>query len=441
MFDKSPFFFYTLLFNFIVSFLKKLNNGSFIKSLLKRILIGFEIFFVLLIIIAGVRSYILSPEVGFDNEARGTFLDLPTDIAFIPGDDNQFFVTEKITGLIKYFKEGEFQLVALDLGNSLYKKGWEEGLLGIAFDPQFKKRRHAYVFYTGNDSSQTMTITVSRFDVGEDMVFDKGSELPIITFDKDGESHNGGNLLFGADGYLYISIGYGAHITDTLQDRSTLLGTILRIDVSDSEPGKPYKIPADNPFVGKEGRGEIWAYGLRNPWRIGFDSQTKRLYAGDVGGTQREEINEILRGSNYGWPVMEGELKMKDGIDENDYEAPLASFPRSISRSVTGGVVYRGNDNPELVGKYVFADYLRGLYMINLPEKGELKTGIDKLLMFKQPTEYGNNIGEVRHIVSIKENSQRELFLVNLQGEILKVREISWGEQIEWLLFNTLNFK
>ncbi|MCA9089950.1 MAG: PQQ-dependent sugar dehydrogenase [Planctomycetaceae bacterium] len=250
----------------------------------------------------------------------------------------------------------------------------EEGLLGLAFHPEFKSNGHLYLYYTRQDDAHTSVI--SRFTADpKSGIVDPASEQVIMLIDQPFWNHNGGTIAFGPDGYLYIALGDGGSGNDpyrNAQNLSVLLGSILRIDVDHQDEGLAYAIPKDNPFVGQEGaRGEIYAYGVRNIWRMAFDRQTGHLWAGDVGQNLWEEIDIITKGGNYGWNLREGHHVFGNESTEGrtDLIEPVWEYDHQIGKSITGGTVYRGSSVPELVGKYVYADYVTGkIWALNYDE-------------------------------------------------------------------------
>lgn len=243
----------------------------------------------------------------------------------------------------------------------------EQGLLGLAMHPNFKENGQFFVSYTAKDDDRSV---ISRFHVSKDDPnrADPKSEEILMEISQSFKNHNGGPIEFGPDGYLYIAMGDGGFRNDPElngQDLSSLLGKILRIDVDHPADGKPYGIPKDNPFVSVEGaRPEIYAYGLRNPWRMAFDSKTGRLWLGDVGQELWEEVNVIEKGGNYGWSVREGAYSFGNQAQPKSGPAttidPVWAYDHGVGKSITGGRVYRGSKAPELVGKYIFADYVSG---------------------------------------------------------------------------------
>jgi quinoprotein glucose dehydrogenase len=240
----------------------------------------------------------------------------------------------------------------------------EEGLLGLAFHPKFSQNGQFFVYYT--TTSAPHTSVVSRFHLlPNSNRADPNSELELMRIQQPFWNHNGGGLAFGPDGYLYIALGDGGAANDPMgngQNLSTLLGSILRIDVDREDSGRKYGIPKDNPFVNHErARSEIWAYGLRNVWGMSFDRETGTFWAADVGQDLWEEIDLIVKGGNYGWNLREGKHKFKNGADPRpDLIEPIWEYHHDVGKSITGGMVYRGKKFPELVGCYLYADYITG---------------------------------------------------------------------------------
>jgi putative heme-binding domain-containing protein len=243
-------------------------------------------------------------------------------------------------------------------------------MYGLVFHPKFEQNRFCYVCYTlapKDGSLQRLPdgSRVSRFTVtkAEPPRIDPDSEEIVITFA--GGGHNGGDLHFGPDGMLYISTGDSANPNppdplNTGQDCSDLLSSVLRIDVDHKDEGKNYSVPRDNPFAGmKDVRPEIWAFGFRNPWRMGFDRQTGDLWVGDVGWELWESVHKVVKGGNYGWSIVEARqpIKPNQKIGPTPIRPPMIELPHTIAASVTGGYVYRGKKFPELVGDYIFGDW------------------------------------------------------------------------------------
>lgn len=254
----------------------------------------------------------------------------------------------------------------LDINERVNDAGNEEGLLGLAFDPDYRRNGYFYVHYSASGPRRSI---VSRFSVsGNDPnVADAESERIILQVAQPYSNHNGGQLLFGPDGYLYAGLGDGGSRGDpgqNGQNTSTLLGSILRIDVDPVDSEDAYAIPSDNPFAdqGEGVRGEVWAYGLRNPWRFTFDRVTGDLWAGDVGQYRFEEVNIIKSGGNYGWNVMEGFhcFQSPGDCNQEGLSQPLIEYDRGDGCSVTGGYVYRGARLPSLYGAYIYGDFCSG---------------------------------------------------------------------------------
>jgi glucose/arabinose dehydrogenase len=260
--------------------------------------------------------------------------------------------------------------------------GGERGLLGLAFHPEFQDNRRLFVHYSRAGDGATV---ISELRASADRsTADAGSERVLITVAQPFANHNGGQLAFGPDGYLYIGLGDGGGGGDPFgnaQNPNVLLGKILRIDVDGTAQGRAYALPRDNPFGqggADPGAGlpEIWAVGLRNPWRFSFDPEGGDLYIGDVGQGAWEEIDrqpgDSPGGENYGWNVMEGRHCFQNDCDQTGYVKPIAEYGHDLGCSVTGGHVYRGTAQPTLRGVYVFADYCSGIVFTLQVDQGTI---------------------------------------------------------------------
>lgn len=277
----------------------------------------------------------------------------PVDLQSAYDGSGRLFIIEKY-GVIRLFKDGLLlQEPFLNIDDRVNDRGNEMGLLGFAFHPNFEQNGYFYVNYTG-EGGHTF---ISRFQASGDTA-DPNSETILLTVNQPYPNHNGGAVTFGPDGYLYLGLGDGGAGGDPLkngQNIESLLGKILRIDV---DQGDPYAIPADNPFGN-----EVWAYGLRNPWRISFDQVTGDLWIGDVGQNVWEEIDYLPAGSpggaNFGWSIMEASYGY-DGEAQPGLLLPAAEYSHDFGCSVTGGYVYRGA-MPEWNGVYLYGDYCSGI--------------------------------------------------------------------------------
>ena len=339
-----------------------------------------------------------------------------------PGNPNRWYIVEQ-RGRIFYFendgstsiKEEYLNIAtrvrAYDDPGGGYKE--EQGLLGFAFDPNFETNGYFYVNYTGNGSPGTTII--SRFSSNASGTEgDSDSEQILLEIDQPYTNHNGGHIEFGPNGYLYIGMGDGGSGGDPLghgQDKETLLGAILRIDVSGEGA---YSIPSDNPFVGTAGADEIYAYGLRNPWRFHFDRENGTLWAGDVGQDQFEEIDIIINGGNYGWNVREGEhCYGSSNCDSEGMIDPVAEYNHSQGYSVTGGYVYRGTQLTSLSGKYLYGDYGSGNIWA-LTDNGDSLSYTSEMILADTD----------KTIASFVEDLNGEIYIVSLYtGEFLKLIE------------------
>ena len=365
---------------------------------------------------------------------------LVNPVAFVvdPGDPSTFYVVEQ-RGTIRQVRNNTVaQSPFLDLRSSILSGG-ERGLLGMAFAPDAVESRRFYVNFT-NLNGDTV---VARFTRRADGQVDPNSRFDLLwpdgrrTISQPFSNHNGGHLAFGPDGYLYIGLGDGGSGGDPMnlaQNPNTLLGKMLRIDVNvpDSD-ARGYRIPEDNPFVDRQpiaALPEIWAFGLRNPWRYNFDDWTRggvgALVIADVGQNAREEVNWEPRGSggrNYGWRLREGRANfdLRTPAAYGPLSEPIYDYPRSGGMSITGGYVYRGGAlDPMFNGRYFFADFVAGrVYTIGLHlGEGQEATAVDMLEL----TELLGGTQELGMISSFGVDSQGELYIVSYdRGRILKI--------------------
>jgi glucose/arabinose dehydrogenase len=296
---------------------------------------------------------------------------------FSPKDQtNRLFVIEQ-QGIIRVFENDvntETSTVFLDITSNV-TYGGEQGLLGLAFDPDYQNNGYFYINYVTDNPRRTI---IARYNTSTDNPneADMESELILLEIEQPFTNHNGGNLAFGPDGYLYIGTGDGGSAGDpykNAQNQSTLLGKILRIDVTSTSQGRNYSIPDDNPFAGnllgyKE---EIFAVGFRNPWRFSFDAESQRLWVADVGQQEREEIDLVEKGKNYGWNIMEGSLPYAGG-DQEGLELPIWEYGHDQGNAVIGGYVYHGPTVTMLTGSYIYGDYGSGkIWALTLNETDE----------------------------------------------------------------------
>ena len=308
----------------------------------------------------------------------GDVMQRPTTITH--AGDERLFVTSQNGRIYILNPSGEYlEQPFLDITERVQSSGNEQGLLGLAFDPDFENNNRFYVNYTHSAEGSTIT-RVSRFLVSDDPnVADAASEVVLLEFSQPFSNHNGGHIEFGPDGYLYIGTGDGGSYGDPMnnaQSLTTLLGKMLRIDVS----GETYSIPADNPFVGvADAREEIWAYGLRNPWKFHIDTASGNIFIADVGQGEWEEVNVhplTDGGANFGWRCYEAEeaYDLSECSGDEDIAFPVYQYPHSTGGcSVTGGVVYHGTEFPNLEDKYFFCDYCSGrFYLMYTAPTGDL---------------------------------------------------------------------
>jgi glucose/arabinose dehydrogenase len=301
--------------------------------------------------------------VGLQEVVSG--LSFPLYLTAPSGDPSRLFIVEK-GGAIRVVKDGVLLPTPfLDLTGRV-STGGEQGLLGLAFDPEYASNGRFVVHYT--DGNGNTVVSLFRVAAGDADLADPGSETVVLTAEQPFSNHNGGQILFGPDGMLYVGLGDGGSGGDPGgrgQSVADLLGSILRIDV---RGGTGYTVPPDNPFAGStEARPEIWSFGLRNPWRFTFDPATGDLYVADVGQNAWEEVDVVRaaegagRGTNFGWNVTEGRhCYAGAGCDLGAFTLPVLEYGHGEGCSITGGFVYRGAAIPDLQGHYFYADYCQG---------------------------------------------------------------------------------
>jgi glucose/arabinose dehydrogenase len=326
-----------------------------------------------------------------------------------PAGDARLFVVEQ-SGRVLIIDGGEVrERPFLDISARL-RFGGERGLLSIAFHPDYARNSYFFVNYSEKVNGATR---VERYRVSEDANrADPASAQLILRVEQPYSNHNGGHILFGPDGMLYIAMGDGGSGGDpkeNSQNRATLLGALLRIDV---DSGDPYAVPPDNPFVGEAGaRPEIWAWGLRNPWRIAFDGDL--LYVADVGQDDWEEVTIVAAaaaGLNHGWNLMEGNHCFdEDDCDSAGLVPPAYEYDHDEGCSITGGLVYRGAAIPALAGHYLFSDYCSG-FLRSLSQGGGGTVEMHEWAA-----------GDIGNVTSFGEDSAGELYITNSDGEVLKL--------------------
>lgn len=293
-----------------------------------------------------------------------TALESPVDLTYAPGGSSNVLYVLEQAGRVRVLRDGVLQEKPfLDITDRVGSRGNEQGLLGIAFAPDFARSRRFFVNYTDVKGDTV----VAGFKADGDATADPRSEWRVLWVDQPYVNHNGGQLRFGPDGMLYIGMGDGGSGGDPenrAQDVRTLLGKMLRIDVSQSTAAKPYSIPKGNPNFGAGALREIWAVGLRNPWRFSFDRKTSEMWTADVGQGDYEEVNvqpAARGGLNYGWKLREGLHDFEGGARASQFTEPIHEYAHSADGcSVTGGFVYRGKQMSDLVGAYVFGDFCSG---------------------------------------------------------------------------------
>ena len=355
----------------------------------------------------------------------------------------RFFIVEQVGRIVTVARGADGQ-EAKEFLNITDRRPWvenanEEGLLGFALHPEFRTNGKFYIYYTQQNARRSV-ISEIKVTEGDRTKADLATERILLEVMQPFANHNGGELAFGPDGFLYIGLGDGGSANDpnnNAQNSASLLGKILRIDVdrtsTNANRGRggqggtviPYAIPSDNPFVGEANnlgvRKEIWALGLRNPWRFSWDRETGTLWEGEVGQNLWEEVNLIVKGGNYGWNVREAFHHFKPGPEGARYLEPIIEYPHntnlvsqakfpehSAGTSITGGYVYRGAKYPALRGIYLYADYTTGTIWGLRYQDGQLR-------------EHGTLLSQPKNVASFSEDLDGELYVLCFDGRVYSI--------------------
>ncbi|KPJ95194.1 MAG: hypothetical protein AMJ53_03295 [Gammaproteobacteria bacterium SG8_11] len=359
---------------------------------------------------AGLKLQRVFPELEFFQ---------PVALLPLPSNNTQWWVVEKQGRVFSVLEQqGKYtkQLV-VDLSDRVNSSHNEGGLLGLAFHPQYKENSQIFLSYTADGSP--LISTISRFKTIAGNKIDAASEQVLLQVDQPYGNHNGGQIAFGPDGFLYIGLGDGGSAGDPEGNGlnpKTLLGAMLRIDVDN---GKPYAIPKDNPFASSaDGRGEIYAWGMRNPWRWSFDRKSGELWVADVGQNKWEEINLVSQSGNYGWNIKEGKhcyapRNCDAAAGAANVIDPVAEYSHDQGCSVTGGYVYRGGKIQSLQGTYLFGDFCSGRIwgLTAKDQKDKNQRSFDQKLLIKSDL----------MISSFAEDNQGEIYVIHYDGEIYKI--------------------
>ncbi len=359
--------------------------------------------------------------VGFEPVADG--FEQPVHVADAGDGSGRLFVVER-AGRIRIVRDGEVEAESfLDIVDIVESGGTEQGLLSVAFHPDYPENGSFFVGYTAREGEGAGDNRVARYRVSADDPdrADPASGEVLLSVPDPFPNHNGGLVMFGPDGYLYVGLGDGGAAGDpreNAENPDALLGKILRLDVDAAGEDRPYGIPEDNPFAdGEGGQPEVWAYGLRNPWRFSFDRENGDLWIADVGQNAYEEVNhqpgDSTGGENYGWDLMEGahcfeEEECDLAVDELRLVLPVAEYDHDLGISVTGGYAYRGEAVPALRGVYLYADFGTGfLWGLGRDEAGDWVT--------TEPVETGLNVS------SFGEDAAGELYVTAFDGTLYRV--------------------
>ncbi len=331
--------------------------------------------------------------------------DQPILAVAIPGTD-QVVVVERKGVAFTMGPGGEVsEDPFIDLRDQMTSSSIEQGLLGMAFHPDYPTNGRMFAYWTQPNGDSRL----AEFSAGGSQPVDVDTMQVILDVDQPGERHNAGHVVFGPDGLLYLALGDGGGGGFTSQDTSNLLGSILRLDVDTADGDMGYTIPETNPFGD-----EIWVYGLRNPWRFSIDPVDRLVYIGDVGQDAFEEVDVVGldgAGANFGWFEMEGSVCFRGGCNPSAYDLPIHEYPHSDACSITGGIVYRGSAIPELVGHYMYADWC-SVFVSTLRYDGSEVADI---------VDWTSDLTELGQVTSFAVDHDGEMLTVNWDGEIHRI--------------------
>ena len=378
----------------------------------------------------------------------------PVELLTPPDSSDRIFIIEQ-RGIIKVFPNNDTVTSTKDFLNIRSKTNCcgERGLLSLAFHPNYKSNGLFYINYNINDGKLKTIISEFKVSANDPDKADAGSERVIMNFEQDFSNHNGGQLLFGDDGYLYIGVGDGGSGGDPnnrAQDTSNILGNVLRIDIDNKSNGKEYAIPADNPFLGKPGMDEIYSYGWRNPWRMSMDPLTKEIWVGDVGQNAIEEISLVKKGANMGWKIMEGdECYRSSNCNQSGLEPPVYTYDQTQGdRSVTGGFVYRGKKSVKMLGKYIYGDYVSGRIWM-LEKNGSTVTNEFLFDMQGRVSSFGVDLSGELYMVDYNRNTNTGILRIkdtsvitsSIERENLVIKNIFQPNPAEYYIDIQIPFK
>ena len=396
-------------------------------------------------LVSAINSHAELPAVKFRSVFPELTLDRPVRMEVANDGSGRYFVVEQ-KGRIVIVPKGSDGKETKEFLNIVDRKPMEsneEGLLGLAFHPHFRTNGLFYVYYNQHNPRRSV---LSEFKVSatDSNKSDVASERKVLEVEQPFPNHKGGQVTFGRDGFLYIGLGDGGSMNDphnNAQNTALLLGKILRIDVDSRTnivQGKhtnalQYRIPTDNPFANRPYgvRGEIWAYGLRNPWRWSFDRDTGELWVADVGQDLWEEVDVVVKGGNYGWNLREAFHPFKPEPEGARYKEPVIEYPHTpailsqskfskhgIGTSITGGYVYRGKKFPALQGVYIYADYTLGTIFGLRNTNGKV-------------TEYGTLLSQPKNIASFAEDLDGEVYALAFDGKVYAIEPDAAGKTVE----------